>query len=76
MSIDTQAAAQQPFEPDELGHFGPYGGTYVSETLIHAHEELKEAYYRWRGDDEFMARLDADLAHYVGRPSPITLRAA
>jgi tryptophan synthase beta chain len=59
------------FEPDESGHFGPYGGTYVSETLIHALDELKEAYGRWRQDDEFMARLDADLAHYVGRPSPV-----
>jgi tryptophan synthase beta chain len=44
---------------------------YVSETLIHAHEALAEAYFRWRQDDEFMARFDADLANYVGRPSPI-----
>jgi len=44
---------------------------YASETLVHALEELREAYFRWRSDDEFMARLDADLAHYVGRPSPI-----
>ncbi len=58
-------------EPDESGHFGPYGGTYVAETLIHALDELKEAYGRWRRDDEFVARMDADLAHYVGRPSPI-----
>ena len=58
-------------EPDESGHFGPYGGSYASETLMHALDELKEAYYRWRTDDEFMARFDADLAHYVGRPSPI-----
>ena len=58
-------------EPDEQGHFGPYGGTYVSETLMHALEELKDAYFRWRADEEFMARFDADLAHYVGRPSPI-----
>jgi tryptophan synthase beta chain len=58
-------------EPDDAGHFGPYGGTYASETLMHALEELKEAYFRWRSDEEFMARLDADLAHYVGRPSPI-----
>jgi len=61
------------WEPDEAGHFGPYGGTYASETLMHALEELKEAYFRWRSDAEFMARLDADLAHYVGRPSPIYL---
>ena len=71
MSIETEVTAPQSFEPDEDGHFGPYGGTYVSETLIQAHEELKEAYFRWRRDDEFIARLDADLAHYVGRPSPI-----
>ena len=71
MNTETEVTDRQSFEPDEHGHFGPYGGTYVSETLIHAHEELKEAYFRWRGDDEFMARLDADLAHYVGRPSPI-----
>jgi tryptophan synthase beta chain len=58
-------------EPDDAGHFGPYGGTYASETLMHALEELKEAYFRWRSDEEFVARLDADLAHYVGRPSPI-----
>jgi tryptophan synthase beta chain len=58
-------------EPDEHGHFGPYGGTYVSETLMHALDELREAYYRWRSDDEFMAQLDDDLATYVGRPSPI-----
>ena len=71
MSIDSASAIPFSSEPDDAGHFGPYGGTYASETLIHALEELKEAYYRWRGDDEFVARLDADLAHYVGRPSPI-----
>jgi len=58
-------------EPDNEGHFGPYGGSYVSETLVHALDELKAAWNRWRYDDEFVARLDADLAHYVGRPSPI-----
>ncbi len=71
MSIETDKAVLLHSEPDEFGHFGPYGGTYVSETLIHALDELKEAYNRWRQDDEFMARLDSDLAHYVGRPSPI-----
>ncbi len=71
MSIDAVNARLTSSEPDENGHFGPYGGTYVSETLMHALEELKEAYFRWREDDEFVARLDADLAHYVGRPSPI-----
>jgi len=57
--------------PDKYGHFGEYGGRYVSETLMHALEELTAAYERWRADDEFLARLDDDLRHYVGRPSPI-----
>ena len=71
MSSDTASAMPFTSEPDEAGHFGPYGGTYASETLIHALEELKEAYFRWRQDEEFVARLDDDLAHFVGRPSPI-----
>jgi len=60
-----------PEQPDESGHFGEYGGSFVSETLMHALEELREAWHRWRSDEEFMARLDADLSHYVGRPSPL-----
>ncbi|MGD8346626.1 MAG: tryptophan synthase subunit beta [Lysobacterales bacterium] len=71
MRLETDPAGRPVSEPDERGHFGPYGGMYVSETLIHAHEALAEAYFRWRQDDEFMARFDADLANYVGRPSPI-----
>ena len=71
MSIETANVIPVSSEPDDAGHFGPYGGTYASETLMHALEELKEAYFRWRSDEEFMARLDSDLAHYVGRPSPI-----
>jgi tryptophan synthase beta chain len=55
----------------ESGHFGEFGGSYVSETLMHALDELTGAYTRWRSDDEFVRRMDADLAHYVGRPSPI-----
>ena len=57
--------------PDGLGHFGDFGGRFVSETLMHALEELTAAYDRWRMDDDFVAKLDDDLAHYVGRPSPI-----
>jgi len=71
VKIEIDEAGRPVSEPDEFGHFGPYGGMYVSETLIHAHEELAQAYYRWREDDEFVARFDADLANYVGRPSPI-----
>jgi tryptophan synthase beta chain len=57
--------------PDAAGHFGQYGGTFVSETLIHALDELKAAYERYRGDPEFLAEFARDLKHYVGRPSPV-----
>ena len=57
--------------PDEQGHFGPYGGIFVAETLMEALQELREAYEKYLVDPEFLAELDADLQHYVGRPSPI-----
>ncbi|HEX7130619.1 MAG TPA: tryptophan synthase subunit beta, partial [Rhodanobacteraceae bacterium] len=57
--------------PDEHGRFGDYGGVFVSETLIAPLEELTAAYTRLRGDPAFVAELDRDLRHYVGRPSPI-----
>ncbi|SBT07927.1 tryptophan synthase beta chain [Candidatus Propionivibrio aalborgensis] len=57
--------------PDALGHFGPYGGVFVAETLIPALEELKEAYANAQRDPLFIAEFDYDLKHYVGRPSPI-----
>ncbi len=64
-------AASKNLAVDDNGHFGPFGGCYASETLMHALEELATAYRRWSADPEFMERLDHDLAHYVGRPSPI-----
>jgi tryptophan synthase beta chain len=57
--------------PDELGHFGPYGGRYVPETLIPALEELAAAYERYKDDPEFRAELDGYLRDYVGRPTPL-----
>src|SRR5437763_6765056 len=57
--------------PDERGHFGPYGGVFVAETLIHALDELREQYARYRSDPDFVAELEDELAHYVGRPSPV-----
>lgn len=57
--------------PDERGHFGTFGGQFVSETLMHALDELREAYERWRKDEEFIRKMDEDLAYYVGRPSPV-----
>jgi tryptophan synthase beta chain len=59
--------------PDERGHFGPYGGRFVSETLIAALDELTETYEKLSNDPEFQAEFDKDLAHYVGRPSPLYL---
>jgi tryptophan synthase beta chain len=58
-------------QPDARGHFGPYGGTFVAETLIHALDELKAAYEHYRRDPEFVAEFKHELAHFVGRPSPI-----
>jgi tryptophan synthase beta chain len=57
--------------PDEAGHFGPYGGVFIAETLMGPVAELREAYNRYLEDPEFLAELDADLRHYVGRPSPL-----
>jgi tryptophan synthase beta chain len=57
--------------PDARGHFGPYGGVFVAETLIQALDELKEAYSRYHHDPEFRAEFEYELKHYVGRPSPI-----
>ena len=57
--------------PDEKGHFGIYGGRFVSETLIHALDELNEAYARYKDDAEFLAEYRHELKHYVGRPSPV-----
>ncbi len=57
--------------PDERGHFGPYGGIFVAETLIAALDELRQEYDVARKDPAFMAEFRHELKHYVGRPSPI-----
>ncbi len=63
-------------QPDAQGHFGPvhgtrYGGRFVAETLIHALDELAAAYDRCRADPDFQAEYRHELAHFVGRPSPV-----
>ncbi len=58
-------------QPSPSGHFGRYGGSFVSETLTHAINELKAAYARYQNDPEFLAEFQDELAHYVGRPSPV-----
>jgi tryptophan synthase beta chain len=57
--------------PDASGHFGPYGGIYMAETLIPAVEELREQYLRFKDDPDFQAEFAHELKHYVGRPSPV-----
>ncbi|XYJ11864.1 tryptophan synthase subunit beta [Telluria sp. B2] len=57
--------------PDARGHFGPYGGSFVAETLTHALAELNEAYARFSTDPEFLEEFRYELAHFVGRPSPV-----
>jgi tryptophan synthase beta chain len=57
--------------PDSRGHFGQYGGVFVAETLIHALDELREQYARYRTEPAFVAEFERELAHYVGRPSPV-----
>ena len=63
-------ATDYPF-PDPRGHFGPYGGSFVAETLTHALAELKDAYARYSADPEFLEEFRYELKHFVGRPSPI-----
>jgi len=57
--------------PDHRGHFGPYGGVFVSETLMYALEELKQNYQKYQNDPVFLAEFQKELKHFVGRPTPI-----
>src|SRR5690554_5877716 len=57
--------------PDPQGHFGQYGGSFVAETLVHALDELKAAYEKYRADPDFLAEFHYELKHFVGRPSPV-----
>src|SRR5262249_34388335 len=83
-SVKSRAATERPSRPmrmsdlpnvydlpDERGHFGPYGGVFVAETLMRALDDLKAAYARCRDDPEFKAEFERELKHYVGRPSPV-----
>jgi len=64
--------ADAPYDlPDARGHFGPYGGVFVAETLIPALTELRQAYEVAQQDPAFVAEFEYELKHYVGRPSPI-----
>jgi tryptophan synthase beta chain len=70
--LTTVYTSAEPYNlPDAHGHFGPYGGIFVAETLMEPIEELRLAYQRYMLDPEFLAEMDHDLQHYVGRPSPV-----
>jgi tryptophan synthase beta chain len=71
VSSDKQAVNDYTKQPDERGHFGIYGGRFVSETLMFALDELQRAYDELSRNESFQAEFDRDLAHYVGRPSPL-----
>lgn len=62
----------KPYDlPDAAGHFGPYGGVFAAETLRFALDELAAAYERYRKDPEFLKEFHDELAHFVGRPTPV-----
>jgi tryptophan synthase beta chain len=71
MTTKDKQAIDYAAMPDETGHFGPYGGRFVSETLMHALDELAASYKKLSADPAFQAEFDKDMAHYVGRPSPL-----
>jgi len=72
LSVSTVKHKVLPYDlPDEQGHFGRYGGTFVAETLIRPLDELRAAYLKYRSDPQFLREIDDDLRHYVGRPSPL-----
>ena len=71
MALTEQELRTLDYEPDTGGHFGDYGGRYVSETLMAALNELDQSYQKLKNDPDFQREFDADLASFVGRPSPL-----
>ena len=66
------ARNRKPYSaPDDGGHFGDFGGRFVAETLTHALDELTALYENLATDQNFRQRFEHDLAHYVGRPTPL-----
>ena len=71
MALTEQELRTLDYEPDAGGHFGDYGGRYVSETLMAALSELDQNYQKLKNDPDFQREFDADLSSFVGRPSPL-----
>ena len=71
-SLQKRHPMATPYQhPDSSGHFGRYGGSFASETLTFALKELREAYARYQHDPQFVAEFNYELAHFVGRPTPV-----
>jgi tryptophan synthase beta chain len=71
-AVKRESTHLEPYNlPDGGGHFGRFGGSFVAETLVHALDELKDAYERYRNDPEFLREFHYELKHFVGRPSPV-----
>ena len=67
-----ESSALKPYNlPDAQGHFGRFGGSFVAETLVHALDELRAAYDKYKNDPGFLSEFNYELAHFVGRPSPV-----
>lgn len=72
MTTDSESNTLKPYNyPDQHGHFGRFGGSFIAETLVHALDELCVAYDKYHNDPEFLREFEYDLKHFVGRPSPI-----
>ena len=71
VQTDSNQELTDNITPDVRGHFGVYGGRFVAETLMGPLEELNGAYETYLKDPDFLAELDSELQHYVGRPSPL-----
>ena len=73
--MSVKPAVERPVfglrDPDERGYYGPFGGSFVPETLVAPIDELRRAYFRVREDAGFLAELDDLLANFVGRPTPL-----
>src|SRR4051794_38528467 len=67
--MTTAAAPSLSLVPDSLGHFGPYGGTFVPETLVAALQQLDAEYTKAKNDPAFIAEFEYYLREFVGRPS-------
>ena len=72
--VSSMSAIASPTVPDARGHFGPYGGRFVPETLMHPLQELEQEYFRSQQDPEFQRELQYYLREFCGRPDAALFR--